>query len=156
MIGYNKFAYQLSTTPEGKFMVRVKDTDETCEVSKEVFLCLRHEEYEERKLDGALWASQKTAEPPLSLSWVSTQNGDTMESAWLASHFDLEEEAAVQSLEEAFLEMLTAKEKDVYISCIKDGLSQIEYAKQHSIGKGAVANRIASIREKARKFFEKF
>ena len=63
-----EFDYDLWTTKDGKCMVRVKSTGETCEVSRETFRVLRAEEKRLRRSYTAAASDGDEAHPILSLN----------------------------------------------------------------------------------------
>lgn len=152
-----EFDYDLWTTEEGKCMVRVKRTGEVTEVDRDVMRILRAEEKRIRRSYGAdnnvdqKEENESHSESILSLD--ALPDDEVKSAAWLADPNDFLKEFIVQMQEEAFIEELTEREKDVYSFCIKDGCSQQDYADQSGLSVSRVSKIIAAIRKKAKKFF---
>ena len=79
-----EFDYDLWTTKDGKCMVRVKSTGETCEVSRETFRVLRAEEKRLRRSYTAAASDGDEAHPILSLN-VLPEDSEKSPS-WLTDH----------------------------------------------------------------------
>ena len=151
-----EFDYDLWTTEDGKCMVRVKCTGEITEVDRDVMRILRAEEKRIRRAYGADSNTEQEENGTRNESILSLDampDDDVKSAAWLADPNDFLKEFIVQMQEEAFVDELTEREKDVYFFCIKDGRSQQEYADQNELSVSRVSKVIAAIRKKAKKFF---
>lgn len=151
-----EFDYDLWTTEDGKCMVRVKCTGEITEVDRDVMRILRAEEKRIRRAYGADSNAEQEENGTRNESILSLDampDDDVKSAAWLADPNDFLKEFIVQMQEEAFIEELTEREKDVYSFCIKDGCSQQDYAEQSGLSVSRVSKIVAAIRKKAKKFF---
>ena len=152
-----EFDYDLWTTEDGKCMVRVKRTGEVTEVDRDVMRILRAEEKRIRRSYGADGNAEQEEENESHsnsiLSLDSLPDDDVKSSTWLADPNDFLKEFIVQMQEEAFIDELTEREKDVYFFCIKDACAQQDYADQSGLSVSRVSKIIAAIRKKAKKFF---
>lgn len=152
-----EFDYDLWTTEDGKCMVRIKRTGEVTEVDRDVMRILRAEEKRIRRSYGADnnvdQKEENESHNESILSLDALPDDEVKSAAWLADPNDFLKEFIVQMQEEAFIEELTEREKDVYFFCIKDGCSQQDYADQSGLSVSRVSKIIAAIRKKAKKFF---
>ena len=78
-----EFDYDLWTTEDGKCMVRVKQTGEVCEVSRETMKILRNEEKKlRRSMSGVpVIGCEEEKTTLLSLDYVSYEGGEDMSPA---------------------------------------------------------------------------
>lgn len=89
---------------------------------------------------------------PLSFEATDYENND--DSSWLQSNESLEEEQDAKDLEERFMKLLTGYQKEVFLFVLKNGESQIDFAKRKGVTSQSVRNVIRKIQEKAKKFFD--
>lgn len=155
------FDYDLWKDIDGKCYARVKSTGEVCEISGDTMKLLRCEEkriYRELDLKKSLYSdniNDKTKASimyPLSFETIDDENND--DSSWLQSNESLEEEQAAKDLEERFMKLLTGYQKEVFLFVLKNGESQINFAKRKGVTSQSVRNVIRKIQEKAKKFFD--
>ena len=152
-----EFDYDLWTTENGKYMVRVKRTGEVSEVDRDVMRVLRAEEKRIRRSYG----SDKTAEdedgaekfPDSVLSLDAMPEDDVKSAAWLADSSDFIKEAELKMLERELMQTLTLIQLDVYKACIINGQTPTAYAKGHNMKRQSVNDAITLIRKKAKKIF---
>lgn len=156
-----EFDYDLWKDADGKCYARVRSTGEVCEISDDTMKVLRREEkriYRELDLKKSLDSgniNEKTKASimyPLSFETTDDENGD--DSSWLQSNENLEEEQAAKDLEERFMKLLTGYQKEVFLFVLKNGESQIDFAKRKGVTSQSVRNVIRKIQEKAKKFFD--
>ena len=95
-----EFDYDLWTTKDGKCMVRVKSTGETCEVSREAFRVLRAEEKRLRRSYTAAASDGDEAHPILSLN-VLPEDSEKSPS-WLTDHADFTDEVLTKMVIQEF------------------------------------------------------
>ena len=151
------FDYDLWTTENGKYMVRVKRTGEVSEVDRDVMRVLRAEEKRIRRSYG----SDKTAEdedgaekfPDSVLSLDAMPEDDVKSAAWLTDSSDFIKEAELKMLEKELMQTLTPLQLDVYKACIINGQTPTAYAKGHNMKRQSVNDAITLIRKKAKKYF---
>ena len=151
------FDYDLWTTENGKYMVRVKRTGEVSEVDRDVMRVLRAEEKRIRRSYG----SDKTAEdedgaekfPDSVLSLDAMPEDDVKSAAWLTDSSDFIKEAELKMLEKELMQTLTPLQLDVYKACIINGQTPTAYAKGHNMKRQSVNDAITLIRKKAKKIF---
>ena len=152
-----EFDYDLWTTEDGKFMVRVKLTGEVTEVDHEVMKILRREEKQlRRSLQGApIPGCEETGETAtiLSLDFVSYDGGEDMSPAWLESSENIENEVMIQLLETELKRSLTEKQLNFYEECLMGGISVSEYARQHNISAKAARDMKIAIQKKYKNIF---
>lgn len=155
------FDYDLWKDADDKCYARVRSTGEVCEISGDTMKLLRCEEkriYRELDLKKSLDSdniNDKTKASimyPLSFETIDDENND--DSSWLQSDENLEEEQATKDLEERFMKLLTGYQKEVFIFVLKNGESQIDFAKRKGVTSQSVRNVIRKIQEKAKNFFD--
>lgn len=155
------FDYDLWKDADGKCYARVRNTGEVCEINGDTMKLLRREEkriYRELDLKKSLDSdniNDKTKASimyPLSFKAADDENND--DSSWLQSNESLEEEQAAKDLEERFMKLLTGYQKEVFLFVLKNGESQIDFAKRKGVTSQSVRNVIRKIQEKAKKFFD--
>ena len=150
-----EFDYDLWTTEDGMCMVRVKSTNEQCEVSRETFRALRLEEKRIRR---------SYRKPAFSDEDNENENGSSVLSldvmpdecetpSWLLDPYDCIDAVEWKMLEEDFQRTLTSREKDVYMLCIRKGCSQKDYADRADLSFTRVCKIVTAIRKKAKIFF---
>lgn len=155
-----EFDYDLWTTEDGKCMVRVKATGETTEVDREVMKTLRSEEKKLRRSYDTSGSSdgedfeEKQSSPVLSLDAIPED--DVKSSAWLADPHDFEEDVIMSLTIENFKVTLTQNQKDVFICCMMNGESYVEYAQRNGVRSQSVQETVRYIKKKAKNFFRKF
>ena len=138
-----EFDYDLWTTESGECFVRVKATGETTAVSVEVMRTLRAEEKAMRRArekDGASLLSTDEAED------------DSSTGEWRADSVDYAEIAETRVLNEQIQRLLTEKQLDIYLSCMKGGMGIREYARLHGVKHQSVFETTETIRKKVKKF----
>lgn len=151
-----EFDYDLWTTEDGKFMVRVKATGESCEVDRNTMRLLRCEEKRLRRSQkGAPVAGCNTDEKKsvLSLDYVSVEDAEEMIPAWLDDHSNIAGDVETKAMEQEFRSTLTDVQRDIYIACILGGQSYKHYAAQKGVSYQSVQQAVMLIRKKAKKFF---
>lgn len=155
------FDYDLWKDADGKCYARVKSTGEVCEISNDTMKLLRREEkriYRELDLKKSLDSdniNEKTKASimyPLSFETADDENND--DSSWLQSDENLEEEQTAKDLEERFMKLLTGYQKEVFLFVLKNGESQINFAKRKGTTYQNVQSIVSAIRKKAKKFFK--
>lgn len=155
------FDYELWKDADGKCFARVRSTGEVYEISNDTMRLLRCEEkriYREFDLKKSLDSdniNEKTKASimhPLSFATADDENND--DSSWLQSDENLEEEQAAKDLEERFMDLLTDYQKEVFLFVLKNGESQIDFAKRKGVTSQSVRNVIRKIQEKAKNFFD--
>lgn len=155
------FDYDLWKDADGKCFARVRSTGEVCEISNDTMRFLRCEEkriYRELDLKKSLDSeniNDKTKASimyPLSFETADDENND--DSSWLQSDENLEEEQTAKDLEERFMKLLTGYQKEVFLFVLKNGESQIDFAKRKGVTSQSVRNVIRKIQEKAKNFFD--
>lgn len=102
-------------------MVRVKQTGEVCEVSRETMKILRNEEKKlRRSMSGVpVIGCEEEKTTLLSLDYVSYEGGEDMSPAWLADPLDFENDALFHIRLKEFKAVLTPLELSVFECCIK-------------------------------------
>lgn len=151
------FDYDLWVSEDGKAMVRVKRTGETCEVNQETMRLLRNEEKRLRRAPTGVPIAGRHGEvklPLLSLDFVNVQDAEEMSPAWLDDHSDIENDVIVNQLEREFRDSLTSIQRDIYISCLLNGLSYTEYAARKGVSYQSIQQAVLLIRKKAKKYFK--
>lgn len=155
------FDYDLWKDTDGKCYARVRSTGEVCEISNDTMKLLRCEEkriYRELDLRKSLDSeniNDKTKASimyPLSFETADDENND--DSPWLQSDENLEEEQTAKDLEERFIDLLTDYQKEVFLFVLKNGESQIDFAKRKGTTYQNVQSIVSAIRKKAKKFFK--
>lgn len=144
------FDYDLWKDADGKCYARVRNTGEVCEINGDTMKLLRREEkriYRELDLKKSLDSdniNDKTKASimfPLSFEATDYENND--DSSWLQSNESLEEEQDAKDLEERFMKLLTGYQKEVFLFVLKNGESQIDFAKRKGVTSQSVRNVIA-------------
>lgn len=154
-----EFPYFLWTTDDGEHCwVRIKDTGEKTEVSREVFRELRREEDKIKKLKEEL---NPTAgddaigfyeiNHALSLDIADSDTTSNITPSWLVSRNNPESESIAAELERQLLLVLTERQRDCYCSCIIRGESKIDYAKRTGISASRVTEIFMQIARKLKK-----
>lgn len=145
-----EFAYDLWTTEDGKYMVRVKSTGEVVEVDRAVMRALR---LEEKHLRRHYKRSNPNGKPILSLNYVSYPS-EIAEAAWLVDfNYDLETAYASYVDFIKFQQSLTSHQLSILRECLIEGKTFAEYAIENDITKQAVHESILLIRKKFKKIF---
>lgn len=155
------FDYDLWKAADGKCFARVKSTGEVCEISNDTMKLLRCEEkrkYRELNLKKSLDSENINDKTKASIMYpLSFEIGDDENeeaSVWLQSDENLEEEQTAKDLETRFMKLLTDYQKDVFLFVLKNGESQIDFAKRKGVTSQSVRNVIRKIQEKAKNFFD--
>ena len=150
-----EFDYDLWTTEDGKCMVRVKQTGEVCEVSRETMKILRNEEKKlRRSMPGVpVIGCEEEKTTLLSLDYVSYEGGEDMSPAWLADPLDFENDALFHIRLKEFKAVLTPLELSVFECCIVRDLTMRGYEEEFHVDKSKVSRAKKSIQEKYKKFF---
>lgn len=151
-----EFDYDLWTTEDGECMVRVKQTGEVCEVSKETMKILRNEEKKlRRSMSGVpVIGCEEEKTTLLSLDYVSYEGGEDMSPAWLADPLDFENDALFHIRLKEFKAVLTPLELSVFECCIVRDLTMRGYEEEVHVDKSKVSRAKKSIQEKYKKFFD--
>ncbi len=152
------FDYDLWTTEDGKYMVRLKRTGEVTEVSHETMKYLRAEEKRVRRsMQGVPVAeAENEFESILSLSYVSYENGEGMEPTWLEDPVRMEDTVMVGMLESELLSVLTLKQRDVYEKCLIGGMKLREYAALNALNVRTVFDSKTAIQKKFKKIWMRY
>ena len=147
-----EFDYDLWTTEDGKYMVRVKSTGEVTEVERNVMRVLRAEEKKMRRS----YINADTEENEASILSLDAicDSGEVGEAGWAVDSYDMENEVQTNALEAELRNSLTALQLDLYISCVTGSMSLREYAKQNGVDFKTVWRRMELIQKKAKNFFE--
>ena len=134
------FDYDLWTTEDGKCMVRVKQTGEVCEVSRETMKILRNEEKKlRRSMSGVpVIGCEEEETTLLSLDYVSYEGGEDMSPAWLADPLDFENDALFHIRLKEFKAVLTPLELSVFECCIVRDLTMRGYEEEFHVDKSKV------------------
>ena len=141
-----EFDYDLWTTGEGKqkkYFTRVKRTGEVCEVCHEVMKFLRSEE---KRLIRELEQSGN-------LLCLETAPNEDFGESWITDPRDFTNDVTTKMTEDAFLQLLTPNQRDVYLYCIAGDMNVREYARAHGLHHKSVSETIIAIREKYKKNF---
>lgn len=148
----DEFDYDLWTTEDGKYMVRVKATGEVCEIDPGTMRFLRAEEKRLRRSYTGCAKTSLMKEPVLSLDSFNQEISDSLFPSCLESHGDLERIVMANILVERFLAELTPKQLGVYKNCILGGKSFAEYGKELGFTRQDIHICVTAIRKKAKKF----
>ena len=151
------FDYDLWTSTDGRYFIRIKSTGETCEINHETMRLLRNEEKKlRRELQGITISvpsgKEKVSIPIIMLSLDSATTDANVQSSWLEDPTDYEEVAITGMMEQEFSKLLTAKQRDVFIKCLIGGMSLTEYANENGTSVVATHHIIGYIRKKAKIF----
>lgn len=126
------FDYDLWTTEDGRYMVRIKATGEVTEVQRTVMQLLRTEEKRLRR------GSRIPQDPDLGNSSRPTILSldvlpeDIASSQWMLDPKDYAEEISTQALEDVLRESLTPIQFSVYQACILNGSLYEEYSNENT------------------------
>lgn len=144
-----EFEYDLWTTVDGKYMVRIKATGETIEVDHIVMRLLRAEE---KRLRRAIKSDSGSLSNMTVLS-IDYLPEESQASNWLADTSNYSEDVLTNILEQALCDNLTPTQYAVYNSCILGGMSYKEYADQIGVSYQSIQNTIRLIQKKAKIIF---
>ena len=148
------FDYDLWTTEDGRYMVRIKATGEVAEVEHTVMQLLRAEEKRLRRGSHAPQDSDLgTSSKPTILS-LDVLPEEIASSQWMIDPKDYAEEISTQVLEAVLRENLTPTQFSVYQACILDGISYKAYADRMGVSYQSVQNAIRLIQKKAKKYLK--
>lgn len=143
------FEYHLWSDENGKKHMRIKATGLECEINEGTFKLLSAELMRiKRDKNPNIGRKSEEFQPiflVLSLDVFSN-------SEWLTDEKDYIEEVDTYLLQSAFIELLTDKQREVYLKCLLGGMSTVDFAKEHSTSDRAVRYIIEAIRKKADKF----
>lgn len=149
-----EFDYDLWREEE-KYMVRVKRTGEVCEVDADTMRMLRAEEKRlRRSMQGAPVAGSGERETVLSLDYASADESGEMTPAWLEDPANVENITVDKLLFSELLESLTEKQRELFTSCIQNGISLREFARSKRIDFKSARERMERIQKKYIKIFE--
>ena len=155
-----QFDYDLWTTEDGKYMVRVKRTGEVTEVSHEVMKLLRSEEKKlKREMEGVpIEGADGEKAHILSLDYISLDNNTEgtlgMEPWWFIDKKSNPETIVIfNEMQKVFVESLSPKQSNVYCECICGDLSLREYARKNKRNKNAPREAKKGIEKKYMKVF---
>lgn len=151
-----EFAYDLWTTDGGAHCwVRIKETGEETEVSRDVFRELQREQDRLKNLNkppkpnaGKSSKLHYEINHPLSLDYTPLDNEYDFDSAWLIVRDTPEIQASAAELEQQLLDLLTERQLDCYYCCIQLGESKSSYAKRNGISARRVRSLFAQIQQK--------
>lgn len=153
------FEYDLWISKDGKYMARVKATGQVSEVNHEVMKFLRALEKKARRrliLDSQEndRSSAEEGITVLSLDAVSYENDGKMQPNWFVDTAESPEEiVSFSELEAQFVKSLTPDQRDVYIKCLRGGMSLRKYARQMGISYNAVYEKKKDILQKYMEIF---
>lgn len=148
------FDYDLWTTEDGKYMVRIKATGEVVEVERTVMQLLRTEEKRLRRGSHVPQGSDlETNSKPTILS-LDVLPEDIASSRWMIDPKDYTEEISTRVLEAILCESLTPTQFSIYQACILNGASYKAYADRMGVSYQSVQNAIRLIQKKAKKNLE--
>ena len=137
-------------------MVRIKATGKVTEVSRPVMRALRSFEMKQKRLM-AIEGCDDDNKTNLSLDYIShdcSNSSSVSVPKWLIDQHDYMSEVVANLLEEELKKILTDVQLEVYVSCIRGGITPTDYAKQHGITRQSVEDTIDQIRKKSKNFFE--
>ncbi len=146
-----EFDYDLWAIEENgvkRYFVRVKQTGEESEISHDVMKVMLSEEKRIRREMQKLRGNSI-----LSLDCISSL-GDSVEPWWLIDeNQNIEESVHQKWIEEKFISLLTDKQKDFYLICMKQSLSLRQYAALKGIGLSTAQDLQEAVRKKYKKYF---
>lgn len=143
-----EFDYDLWAIEENgqkRYFARVKATHEETEISLEVMRLLLSQEKQMRRELRAMPESG-------SVLSLDVPHNDEFTSFYFDNNRGVSDMETQVALSE-FRLLLTEKQREVFESCLIDGMSATEYASLHGVAKQSVHDVIMSIRKKAKKFF---
>ena len=135
-----EFDYDLWTTKDGKCMVRVKSTGETCEVSREKRL---RRSYTAAASDGA------EAHPILSLN-VLPEDSEKSPS-WLTDHEDFTDEVLTKMVIQEFRATLNSVHCAVFDQCLLGDKTIRAFAEEYGLRRSTVWDIANSLRKNFKK-----
>lgn len=142
------FDYEWRKIGNGRYIVRIKSTNEETEVSIEVMRELwRAQKEAEREYEGS--RSALSVHHPLSTDSGSADSDGSTDCNWLSTTVDYEDSLAAKELTDRLKKALTPKQLDVFEKCIEQGQSVTEYAAEHSIVRQSVYDTLHRIQKKA-------
>ena len=144
-----EFDYDLWTTKDGKCMVRVKSTGETCEVSREAFRVLRAEEKRLRRSYTAAASDGDEAHPILSLN-VLPEDSEKSPS-WLTDHADFTDEVLTKMVIQEFRATLNSIHCAVFDQCLLGDKTIRAFAEEYGLRRSTVWNIANSLRKNFKK-----
>lgn len=146
-----EFDYDLWAIEENgvkRYFLRVKETGEESEISHDIMKVMLSEEKRIRRE-----MHKKIENGILSLDCLASL-GDSIEPSWLIDEKqDVEESVCHSSIEIQFLSLLTDKQKDFYLNCMKQSLSLRKYAALKGIGLSTAQDLQEAVRKKYKKYF---
>ena len=145
-----EFDYDLWTTKDGKCMVRVKSTGETCEVSRETFRVLRAEEKRLRRSYTAASSDGDEAHPNLSLN-VLPEDSEKSPS-WLTDHEDFTDEVLTKMVIQEFRATLNSIHCAVFDQCLLGDKTIRAFAEEYGLRRSTVWDIANSLRKKLKKY----
>ena len=144
-----EFDYDLWTTKDGKCMVRVKSTGETCEVSRETFRVLRAEEKRLRRSYTAAASDGDEAHPILSLN-VFPEDSEKSPS-WLTDHEDFTDEVLTKMVIQEFRATLNSIHCAVFDQCLLGDKTIRAFAEEYGLRRSTVWDIANSLRKNFKK-----
>ena len=144
-----EFDYDLWTTKDGKCMVRVKSTGETCEVSREAFQVLRAEEKRLRRSYTAAASDGDEAHPILSLN-VLPEDSEKSPS-WLTDHADFTDEVLTKMVIQEFRATLNSIHCAVFDQCLLGDKTIRAFAEEYGLRRSTVWDIANSLRKNFKK-----
>ena len=144
-----EFDYDLWTTKDGKCMVRVKSTGETCEVSRETFRVLRAEEKRLRRSYTAAASDGAEAHPILSLN-VLPEDSEKSPS-WLTDHEDFTDEVLTKMVIQEFRATLNSVHCAVFDQCLLGDKTIRAFAEEYGLRRSTVWDIANSLRKNFKK-----
>lgn len=144
-----EYDYDLWTTKDGKCMVRVKSTGETCEVSRETFRVLRAEEKRLRRSYTAAASDGDEAHPILSLN-VLPEDSEKSPS-WLTDHEDFTDEVLTKMVIQEFRATLNSIHCAVFDQCLLGDKTIRAFAEEYGLRRSTVWDIANSLRKNFKK-----
>ena len=154
----SEFDYDLWTTEDGKYWVKIRSTGEITEISKEVMELLRSEERQLRRRSEPL---EDNASPykrqlyevshPLSLDCPEERLETAQKPYWAVSSNDVEKEYLDNETLRDLIQSLTPRQADLFHCCVYLGWSQSEYARKKGISRQSVSESFMQIAKKLKK-----
>ena len=129
-----EFDYDLWKTADGRCMVRVKATGETCEVDQATMRFLRAEEKRLRR--SMQWSSSgNEKETILSLDYVHTEDSEGMSPAGLKDPHNLENDVLTRLSFDDFRKKLPALQQAFLRECLLGGQNMSLFAQKRGVSR---------------------
>ncbi len=148
-----EFDYDLWTTEDGKFMVRVKLTGEVTEVNHDVMRILRAEEKRLRRSLASAVGEDETNTMPTVMSYDALPDDDVRESVWLADPASIESDVLTDIFIEEFCRELVHTQAAFFKECLINGKSFKDFSEEYGVERTTLWRWQKQIREKIQKYF---